>query len=100
MSFDYKSQETTYPIGEDAWKGGKEGKVHPELHSTGYGTVDRPWSDESSTESSGNNKVPKVHKVTKKEESNTDSKEQHNFAGHTIHHSHSIRSVKRDLNDI
>ncbi|KAI9265664.1 hypothetical protein EDC94DRAFT_603742 [Helicostylum pulchrum] len=98
MSFDNKSSVDSYPVGEDSWNRSKESRAHPELHSSGHGTVDRPWSDgPQQTESS----KPQPTEYTKKEdESNTDTAKEHNFGGHTIKHPYSTRSVKRDLNNI
>lgn len=80
-----------YPIGEDAWNRSKESRQHPELFSSGHGTVDLPWSTEEQ---------PSDKKSTKKEnQSNTDTKE-HNLGGHTVRHGYPTRSVKRDLNNI
>ncbi|KAI9282244.1 hypothetical protein BY458DRAFT_583548 [Sporodiniella umbellata] len=80
-----------YPVGQDSWNQSKESKEHPELHSTGHGTSDREWStdtvhEDKQTEAKGTRKL-------------SESKSTEGF-GHTVHHGHSTRSIKRDLNDI
>ncbi|KAG2231166.1 hypothetical protein BDF21DRAFT_415101 [Thamnidium elegans] len=97
MSFDNKSSVDSYPIGEDSWNRSKESRAHPELHSSGHGTVDRPWSD--GPQQTDSSKLQQTEHSKKTDESNTDKKE-HNFGGHTIKHPYSTRSVKRDLNNI
>ncbi|CAO3703837.1 unnamed protein product [Rhizopus stolonifer] len=81
-----------YPVGQDAWNRSKESKEHPELHSTGYGTVDREWSEEEEQQKKETKKKTK-HKPTQR----ASSKE---GFGHTVAHEHAPRSIKRDLNNI
>ncbi|EIE91926.1 hypothetical protein G6F46_012080 [Rhizopus delemar] len=90
-SINKDAKTDNYPIGQDAWNRSKESREHPELYSTGYGTVDRPWSSETPDD-----EPPKrTSKRTPVERS--ESKE---GFGHTVSHRHSPRSIKRDLNDV
>ncbi|ORE02119.1 hypothetical protein BCV72DRAFT_258466 [Rhizopus microsporus var. microsporus] len=81
-----------YPIGQDAWNRSKESREHPELYSTGYGTVDREWSNEEE-ETKPQSKSTKQRKRPERSES------KEGF-GHTVPHQPSPRSVKRDLDNI
>lgn len=85
------------PIGQDSWNRSKESRQHPELHSSGHGTVDLPWS--SHTDNKQDSKTNSNSKMSSDEEEKQDKK-QHNLGGHTRKREYLPRSVKRDLNNI
>ncbi|KAI8880253.1 hypothetical protein K501DRAFT_255324 [Backusella circina FSU 941] len=102
MSYQQSSENNTneyYPIGQDAWNRSKESREHPELHSTGHGTMSREWDTEAIIEGSSPSSANKIEDQNK----DKDQKQDNGFGisfGHTTRRVHSPRSIKRDLNNI
>ncbi|KAL0091070.1 hypothetical protein J3Q64DRAFT_1817036 [Phycomyces blakesleeanus] len=103
--------------GEDAWNGSKEARTHPELCSTGYGTIDIDIGADSDTGSAtttglskSSTKNPAPHPDQQNSNSNSkqnetksesDDLKEHDGFGHTVHTKPSPQNyVHRDLKDI
>ncbi|KAI8355108.1 hypothetical protein EDC96DRAFT_577002 [Choanephora cucurbitarum] len=72
-----------------------------QYQSTGHGTVDVPWSQD--TKDSLKQNQGQTSDKQQSQQQNQQQPQQHNASsgfGHTTHQGHSRRSIKRDLNDI
>lgn len=90
---------TGYPIGQDSWNRSKESRQQPELHSSGHGTVDLPWSTGVDSEQDSKANSDSSDSFVNKEEDKQEH-DKHQFSGHTRKRQYLPRSVKRDLNNI
>ncbi|KAG2212923.1 hypothetical protein INT46_010479 [Mucor plumbeus] len=75
--------------------------------STGHGTVDVPWSEDSKSSLQDNQGISSTSNSSRqgsnnqKEDQNQEDQEHHYTGfGHATQHQHSPRSIKRDLNNI
>ncbi|KAI9023085.1 hypothetical protein CLU79DRAFT_750206 [Phycomyces nitens] len=84
--------------GEDAWNGSKEARAHPELCSTGYGTID---IDIDRSQSSNKNPAPHPDQSNSKQDKSESDDKEKDVYGHTVHSRSSPQNyVHRDLKDI
>lgn len=71
--------------------------------STGHGTVDVPWSEDSKSSLQDNQGISSTsNSSTQKSNNQKDQNQEHHNTGfgHATQHQHSPRSVKRDLDNI
>ncbi|KAK4513271.1 uncharacterized protein ATC70_011839 [Mucor velutinosus] len=73
--------------------------------STGHGTVDVPWTEDSKSSLQDNQGISSSSAASQSQKShqqhqNSAPEKEHIGFGHATQHQHSPRSIKRDLNDI
>ncbi|EPB84319.1 hypothetical protein PS15m_006867 [Mucor circinelloides] len=75
---------------------------HQQQASTGHGTVNVPWTEDSKSSLQDNQGVSSTSQNQKshKQQNDANEKEHHTGFGHATQHQHSPRSIKRDLNNI